>query len=147
MKNLILISLLLILSACDNSGDTQPNGNSNTPTIIINEEWGKLECQKKLDCVNPILNLDYQKLHDFISLQLPQGLISEKNNSIEFSCGLQFIELWLEEFPQHNGATYDELKQITEFGRQLINICTNHPDVSEKMKKYLTNTKEYGNEL
>lgn len=150
MKSTILILILVSLIGCDSGSDgaAKPEnpGEEVKPPASDQTTWGSLRCQKRQNCENPVLNLNYQSIKTFLEFRLPlEDTMDTPADSNRFNCGIVFISRWLEDFPQHTDLRFNQIVEIAKFGNAVIKKteCTNQPDLTKNMNEYLKNTKEY----
>lgn len=153
MNKFLICFLIFGLMACkgennDNPGGQVPGNNNGDVVDPITNQWGDLPCQQNLSCDNPVLNLEYDILKEFIEIKFPQNIKQTDSSDVaSISCGRHFMSEWIDYFPQHVGLELSEVAAITEFARIVMDIkkCTNKEDINKQMQTYLSNTKEYKN--
>ncbi len=150
IRTLLYCVALMSLSACpeEDPGQGDNSGNGGSTPVEEQTEWGRLPCQKRLSCENPVLNLDYEGLRTFIEMNFPQdqSFVGD-SDTMSFRCGRVFWDKWTQQYPQHFGAEKIAVKQIALFASSVMDIkkCTNQPDVTKSINNYFQQTKEYKN--
>lgn len=150
----ILIGIAFSLVACEDAGQSHPKPEGSNP--VQEEEvplpplgqlgWGELKCQKAKDCKTIVLNVDRERLESFLEYQFSVGW--EQNSSNFFKCGMEYVEKWMEAFPEHNGCTEEEFDSILEFSVRVLNTetCTVKSNYKQEMKNYFILKGELENE-
>lgn len=111
-------------------------------------KWGGLKCQKKGNCGNPVLNLEGPEILRFFNRRFElQGQLSGATPS--FQCGFEFISSWLQYFPEHQGLSQREFKDLQVFASNILNLsdCSAKEASLSDLNTYFLKTKEYKNEL
>jgi hypothetical protein len=159
MRVMLSALMLLVVIGCgdtgggNNGGRTGPGGVTPgpnpqpNPTPAYDPQWGDLACQSSRSCSNPVLNLSFSEVEQFLGSQFRQKRAAADVEFDIFECGHYAEETWQATYPRKLESV--QWVEVGTFLMQMVDTktCVVKSDLDDALKTYFKQTKEYKDEV